>query len=60
MNSRSPAPLFLRNALRNNFSWRAGNFIGMDSDKKKVSIGMAGNKGVWWMPRLEKAMKDAA
>lgn len=26
----------------------------------KVSIGMVGIKGEWWMPRLEKAMKDAA
>jgi hypothetical protein len=27
---------------------------------KQVSIGMVGIKGEWWMPRLEKAMKDVA
>ena len=26
----------------------------------KVSIGMVGNKGEWWMPRHQKATKDAA
>ncbi len=26
----------------------------------KSALGWLANKGEWWMPRLEKAMKDAA
>jgi hypothetical protein len=30
------------------------------SIREKSALGWLANKGEWWMPRLEKAMKDAA
>ena len=44
-----------------NFSGRFFSSLFLSvSIRKKSALGWLANKGEWWMPRLEKAMKDAA